>query len=201
MVAMVIDHIGFVFFPTNLVLRMIGRLALPIFASALATGYYHTSHVPRYLGRILITGLLAQIPFMLLFGSYELNILFTLAAALLGLKFIGQKKYVYLAALLLLTTVIPLEYSYYGVLMVFIFHLLKNNPVLIIAAQLFLTMDYTLDTYSYLQIFSMLGVLLVLYYPLGRAPIRLPRYFFYWFYPVHLAVFLVIKDLVDFFQK
>lgn len=40
---MLVDHIGLVFFPHLLWIRMIGRLSMPLFAYAVATGYYFTA--------------------------------------------------------------------------------------------------------------------------------------------------------------
>lgn len=73
----------------------IGRLAAPIFIYCIAQGFAHTSNVRRYAGRILLTAVIAQVPYTLfdlaekhvlgLEGDWRetgLNILFTLALAL-----------------------------------------------------------------------------------------------------------------------
>ena len=78
-----------------LYIMYIGRLAAPIFIYCIAQGFAHTSNVRRYVGRVLVTAVIAQIPYTL-FGLAEsralgvegdwretgLNILFTLALAL-----------------------------------------------------------------------------------------------------------------------
>ena len=43
MISMVIDHLGDMFFGGALWMRMIGRIAMPIFAFCIAEGYSHTS--------------------------------------------------------------------------------------------------------------------------------------------------------------
>lgn len=48
--AMTADHIGFVFFPEVMWLRVIGRLAWPVFAYMVAEGCHYTKHKDRYLG-------------------------------------------------------------------------------------------------------------------------------------------------------
>ena len=43
-VSMFIDHVGVLFFPRVLFLRIIGRLAFPIFAYLIAEGCRHTNN-------------------------------------------------------------------------------------------------------------------------------------------------------------
>ena len=50
-VTMAIDHIGAVFFPESVILRIIGRIAFPLFAYCLVIGYLYTSDVKKYLRR------------------------------------------------------------------------------------------------------------------------------------------------------
>ncbi len=69
-------------------MRTIGRLAFPIFLFLLVEGYKHTSDVTRYIVRIFIFGLIAEIPFDLAVGNafiyteYQ-NVFFTLGFTLL----------------------------------------------------------------------------------------------------------------------
>lgn len=76
-------------------LMYIGRLAAPIFLYCIAQGFAHTSSVRRYAERVLVTAVLAQVPYTLfdlaegrMYGLERdwretgLNILFTLAMAL-----------------------------------------------------------------------------------------------------------------------
>lgn len=78
-----------------LYIMYIGRLAAPIFIYCIAQGFAHTSNVRRYAGRVLLTAVIAQIPYTLfelaemrvlgVEGNWRetgLNILFTLALAL-----------------------------------------------------------------------------------------------------------------------
>lgn len=55
---MFIDHLGLFFYPNNEVLRIIGRLAMPIFAFFIAEGAYYTKNKIAYLANILILGLI-----------------------------------------------------------------------------------------------------------------------------------------------
>lgn len=83
----------------TLYIMYIGRLAAPIFVYCIAQGFAHTSNVRRYVGRVLLTAVIAQVPYTLfdlaemrvlgVEGNWRetgLNILFTLALALCVLR-------------------------------------------------------------------------------------------------------------------
>lgn len=78
-IAMLIDHIGFVFEEPlaavnpglPLVFRLIGRLAFPLFAFGVAEGAVRTSSPRKYLLRMFIFMLIAQVPFMLMIGTHN----------------------------------------------------------------------------------------------------------------------------------
>lgn len=87
MATMVIDHIGYMFFPGQLIYRTIGRLAFPIFAYQIAIGYSKTSNLGKYVLRLLIFAVIAQLPYWffnpgLEFRLYHFNVLFMFIAAI-----------------------------------------------------------------------------------------------------------------------
>ena len=51
-ITMVIDHIGAVLFPGELILRIIGRLSFPIFCFLLTEGFCHTHSRRAYMQRL-----------------------------------------------------------------------------------------------------------------------------------------------------
>ena len=74
MCSMLIDHVGFSFFNNCFAMRAVGRIAMPIYAYFIASGYEHTHDRKKYLKKIGILTLASQIPYMLLFHKIELNI-------------------------------------------------------------------------------------------------------------------------------
>lgn len=160
MLTMIIDHIGYMFFPELMILRTIGRMAFPIFAYQLSIGFDKTSNLKKYILRLFSFGLLTQIPYSffnpkLEFKPFRLNIMFTLMVALIFLVllknlkkefslFIHQRKMaalitsgIYFISLIFLIGVNEicalyfenggLEYGWYGILLVLVFHYSKNN--------------------------------------------------------------------------
>ena len=68
-ITMLIDHIGAVFFPSLILLRIIGRLSFPIYCFLLAEGAAHTKHAPRYALRLLLCALISELPYDLAFSG------------------------------------------------------------------------------------------------------------------------------------
>ena len=65
---MLVDHIGFVLFPGLIWMRVVGRFSMPLFAYAIASGFYFTSRkgtFPKYLLQIAIFAAVSQFPFWL----------------------------------------------------------------------------------------------------------------------------------------
>ncbi len=65
-VAMIIDHIAYYnyFFmsdKTYLAFRIIGRIAMPIFAYAIVEGYFHTKNIKKYVIRLFILAIITQV--------------------------------------------------------------------------------------------------------------------------------------------
>lgn len=80
MVCMTIDHIGAAFFPQAVWLRVIGRLAFPLFSYCIAEGCRYTRNKARYFGSVFACGAVCVIAF-LPFGGFYGNALITHSAA------------------------------------------------------------------------------------------------------------------------
>ena len=83
MVSMFIDHFGLQIFPHIKIFKIIGRLALPLFAYMIAEGCFYTKNRTRYLLLISALGLLCQMVFYLAMGSLYQGILITFSLSIL----------------------------------------------------------------------------------------------------------------------
>ena len=87
---MLTDHVGSILLPEVLALRCIGRLAFPLFAFFIAEGYARTRNFWKYLLRMAVFAVIAEVPFDLTGGSVwdpdRQNVLLTFCIALLALR-------------------------------------------------------------------------------------------------------------------
>ena len=77
MIAMTCDHVGLQIFPRLQILRILGRLALPVYAFLIAEGCRHTRNRKRYLLRLAGLGLLCQVVYFFAMRSLYQCILIT----------------------------------------------------------------------------------------------------------------------------
>ncbi|WP_340401452.1 TraX family protein [Paenibacillus sp. FSL H8-0079] len=198
MITMLIDHIGAVFFPHIIELRIIGRIAFPIYAFAVYIGYKHTRDVQKYIWRLFWIAVISQVPFMAAFNHYSLNVVWTLWSALLVLFVIDKLP----SRLLSIPIVIgagwfmeisQMDYGMYGLLLVLLFRYFQG-PVLVVA-HVVLNALYLLLHNSSVQMYSVLataGIAIAQYYQAGFR-MKGPRWVWRYFYPAHLAIIAIIR--------
>ncbi len=91
---MLLDHVGYMLFPNLSYLRVIGRLAFPIFAYMIAEGCRYTKNKLRYFLTIFILGFLCQLVYFLYDGQLYMSILITFSLSILliySLQFAKEK--------------------------------------------------------------------------------------------------------------
>ncbi|MEK3794015.1 TraX family protein [Paenibacillus sp. FSL R7-0204] len=201
MLTMLIDHVGLIFFPGELAWRYVGRIAFPIYCYALAQGYIHTSSRPRYLRRLLVIAVLAQIPYNLAIHPGGWNVVFTLLISALVLALLDKLPNLWagipvVAAAVLLMDALPLDYNAYGLLLVLIFRYTRSY--VLVLAHLALNVFY-LFYYNWLvQMASIIPTVLIALTPgfwVLLEKRRLPRWVWWCFYPAHLTILALVKFL------
>lgn len=208
-IAMLIDHIGLIFFPDIIALRVIGRLALPIFAFLLTEGLLKTSNVNNYIIRLFAFALISQIPFSLVLyitGNYilMLNIFFLLGVGLGALVLAQKQKNIFVQILIigaasLVATIANVDYSAYGIWMIASFYILQRNTILGAALfAIFTILECLLLPYpmGLIQIFAIAALPLILSYN-GQPGLRISRWWFYWFYPAHMLFLTALYFLLQ----
>ena len=144
MLFMLCDHLWATVIPGNEWLTCVGRLAFPIFAFLIVEGYFHTSNLKKYVGRLLLFAILSEIPFNLVMGStifYPLhqNVIWTFLIAILLIRFVEKVKekgkfgllvlaiLVSILAAILLGLVTLVDYHFAGILTVLTFYFFRGK--------------------------------------------------------------------------
>lgn len=226
LVFMFIDHAGKMCFPTVPEMRMLGRIAFPIYAWCMIVGFHYTRSVPKYLLRILVTGLVSQPLYMLALSHTwsQPNIFLTLFLGLCALWGIREKKYLsHLwapAAALALASILRADYGWRGVLLFIMLYAVQDSrpgiAAVMTAYALFwasfygvtkslfgLTVDLgTLPGFLSQPLSSLMRMqgYILLALPLILIPfkkdLKLPRWVGYALYPAHLAVLYALEQII-----
>ena len=138
-VCMIVDHVGSRIFTGVLELRIIGRIAFPLYVWCLVVGACHTRNGYRYALRLLLAGIVSQ-PFYMVGLAHPWSKICVFGPLLLGyLAILGirEKKYgsQYWAPLaaLLVTQFVNMDYGMNGVLLIILLYLARENRGAILA--------------------------------------------------------------------
>ena len=82
---MVCDHIGMILFPKIIILRILGRIAFPIFAFLTAEGCRYTKNKLRYFLSLFLCGVVCQTVFYFYGGSLEMCVFVTFSLSILNI--------------------------------------------------------------------------------------------------------------------
>ena len=205
MLSMLIDHIGVAMFPNVMILRIIGRLAFPIFAYMIAEGCFYTKNKARYFFMIFGLGIICQLVFLFFMGSLYQGILMTFSLSIICIYAIDYylKKREWKSLSLMIFTVfavaflsinLPMmldktdfefDYSALGILLPVVIYYSKNKLIKMLFTALILIL--LSEIYFTYQLYSLLAIPLLLLYNGERGKYKL-KYLFYIFYPLHLVV-------------
>ena len=203
-ISMFIDHIGYVIFDKFSYFNYIGRLAFPIFAFQISEGYIHTKNLKKYFLRLLLFAFISQIPFMIfcnaISADFSLNIFFTLLLGLSSIYIYDKLKYKSLGIIssiliALIAQFIHCDYGFYGVSIILIFYIFKNN---FISANIFFILSTLIKhlipyikngfytAYLYLFACALIPIVFIALYNGKKG--KNTKYLLYFFYPLHLLL-------------
>lgn len=214
-VAMLIDHAGFLFFPQISLLRIIGRLAYPVFAFMIAEGCRYTRNRLHYFLSVFVLGVICQVVYTIAGDGGRMNILitFSISTALICLLQNAREldgmhwTLLFLAAVAaayLLQDYIWVDYGFWGIMtpvLASVFQFRRGSRFALLDRHVvhvgMLSIGLLMLAYSLgdIQIYALLAVPVLLLYSGKRGKWKL-KYFFYLFYPLHLALLQIIAWLL-----
>ena len=215
MVAMVIDHIGAIFFPNFLELRVIGRLAFPLYGWCIVVGSVYTKNIYRYMLRLLLVGLISQPFYMVALHptAWKLNIFCTLLFGLCCIFTIQKKQYWGTLLLIGASFFLEMDYGYKGVLFICLLYLSCIHRRTLLAFMTAYCLMWGQGTMHLMHFFTIplaplyrvlpeanalfkIQTLSILALPLMLFPVKksfhIPKIVTYLFYPVHLLLLYLL---------
>lgn len=186
----------------NLFLRTVGRIAFPIFCFLIAEGFLHTRSVKKYGIRLFVFSLISEVPFdLVFFGSWfdplHQNVYFTLFIGLLVLagcrrwQFETVLKMAVVLAGCVAAFLLRCDYDMTGVVMIAVLYELRGDKrYQTIAGGILAALESMACFCS-----AVLAFIPIPMYNGTRGRLKL-KYFFYWFYPVHLLLFYLIQRMI-----
>lgn len=207
LLTMVIDHVGFLFFPEQEWMRAVGRLTMPIFGYAIARGFYYTSNANKYISRMAVLAVASQVPFTILFNQYSelqvfgesywipvLNMIVPWTLALILLRAPGLAVAPIVVALLY----IPMDYTSLIILLpIAVYHLWfrSRRPLWALLASIGVLSLIALLS-APVQWFALLAIPLIYFLEPWDNKVKLNRWLFYFFYPVHMLLLFGVVALL-----
>lgn len=200
-----------VWYHFDTVLRGIGRMAFPLYCFLLVEGFYHTRNRAKYALRLFVFALISEIPFDMalrqsLFDSSHNNVFFTLLIGLISMwgihvvqTYEREKEWIILRILFILVIVfygcivaelLHTDYGAAGVIAILLMYLFYEKRELGFGLMV-LSLGFLSDVSEFGALF-MLPFIDAYNGTRGRQM----KYFFYWFYPVHLLILGVICMLL-----
>ena len=212
-IAMTLDHIGLALFPQQILFRVVGRLAFPIYAYMIGEGCVHTRSMGRYFGTMAAVAAVCQAVYYVALDSLFQCVLvtFSISVALIALVKYGMEKRTAMAwtavvcgigLAFFITEVLPglvphtdfaVDYGFLGVMLPLAVYLAKGRVRKLLACGvILLALGLRI---GYVQIWGLLAMPLLALYN-GQRGKRKMKYFFYFYYPLHLVAIYGVELLL-----
>ncbi|MBQ8207784.1 MAG: hypothetical protein IJZ89_03510 [Clostridia bacterium] len=223
--AMVTDHVGMILFPDIRIFRIIGRIAFPIFAYMIAEGCRYTKDKLRYFLSVFLLGALCQSVYIIYENDMYMNVLITFSLSIMMIfalqnfkkalfggssavkKLAAAVLFVFsMAAAFIINIFLEIDYGFTGSMIA----LLASLPSMPLNAPEYLKrfdripfkvllMGIGLIPLGIImggsQLYAVLALPFLLLYNGKRGKFR-TKYFFYIFYPLHLALIEGISHIL-----
>jgi hypothetical protein len=194
MLTMLIDHVGLILYPDEQIWRIIGRIAFPLYAYAIVLGFQRTRSIQVYFIRLVIIAVISQLPYMWAFNTTQINVVGTFVICLFviwGMDVLSSR---WLSGALVLSGIAILElisfdYGSYALLLILIYKYTRTH--LAFGLHIALNMVFWVYQGWEIQAYSLISTFVIMYVPLiieVAEDIRIPRWLWRSFYPLHLAI-------------
>lgn len=224
LVFMLTDHIGAAFLPNIPELRVVGRMALPLYAWCLVVGCEKTRNPFRYGLRLLILTIISQPLYMMALNhtGEQLGILFLLLIALVAIQGIRINLYgsqFWVPALCyVLLGFLQVDYGWKGLTFILILYVTRKSREGLIGAYLAYALFWGSTSSTLYSLFGLrlsfltwpgIGQLLTAFFKLQgmvwlslpliaghtHTRFKMPQWLGYGLYPLHLVLLIIIKLL------
>ncbi len=214
-ITMVIDHVGHFLFPELFFLRVIGRLAFPIFTFLFALSARYTHNRIQLGLRVWLSAIFGQM-IMIAFGAGEIiSILFLFGLALIMFELIDRNQHWTLFIFAFIAEYFHVDYGAYGILVLYFFYVNHAHFKKQAISYSSITLLFVLIPFFESEIFNVIPTIIANFFSVGwkffvqafsivsllflskydsQKPKVLPKpfnniekYFYYFFYPLHLA--------------
>lgn len=214
--AMFIDHVGCIFFSDIIILRIIGRLTLPIMAFFITEGYRKTSNIKKYMLRLGIFALITMLPYRLAFGSSFFNILFNLLFGLIVLYITDKlhkewQKWIIVVLFAFSAFFMHFDGMYTAVPLIYLMNKYRDNfkkmfvsvaillfGISAIQAVLGITgidSSFLTNIFTWIRPWALISFIFIYKYNGQKG--KGIKYFFYAFYPAHLLFLYLVHVLLS----
>ena len=180
------------------IVRDIGRSAFPIFCFLLIEGFLHTRNRRKYGQNLLLFALISEIPWNFVFSNTwhhpTQNVFFTLFLGYLGLcalEALWEKPVLQLSCIVGLfgfSYIFHADYGWHGFLLIMIMYLFRTRRILqALVSTLWMNYEWKM-CFSFISINMYNG-------KRGFIQGKAAKYFFYLFYPLHITILVIIRNI------
>lgn len=224
LVLMLIDHMGVVIFPGIVELRVIGRMAFPLYAWCLVVGCVKTHSPGRYAMRLLVLAIISQPLYMMALNHTwtDFSILFTLLIGVIAIqgiraRFLGSQIWVPVLCYLLMGYM-KMDYGWRGLTFILVLYGARRTRGGLIAAYLAYALFWGASSSAVTNLFGYqlsfltwpgIGAVLSAFFRMQGmvwlslpliafntdTGIKMPKWLGYGLYPMHLVLLIVLRLL------
>ena len=222
LVCMLIDHMGAALFPGTLEMRVIGRMAFPLYAWCLVVGSVKTHNPMQYALRLLGMAVVSQPLYLMALNHTwaDMNLLFMLLLALVAIQgirahFLGSEVWVPALCYILLGF-LKVDYGWRGLTFILLLYMARGSKSGLVATYMAYALFWGSSSATVTSLFGAqlafqswpgLGPVLAALFRLQgmiwlslpliladtHTGFKMPKWLGYALYPMHLVVLIVLR--------